>query len=202
MRTLQSDLQTKLEEEKTFPPLLVAITSRLQSWHQGLPMEPYQHEREVRDAIAEQDQIGWWNFSLGRISTKFAAIQDRHYESLGLRRTGAVWAGKMITELNKILWQMWEHRNNLLHKTMTPQKEQQLENIREQILEQFVLGKIGLPKRDQHYVNPKKKTWALQLGQEDATRWLFSVAHSHEGRLAMQNCAATGRLMQQKFMKN
>ena len=53
---------------------------------------------------------------------------------------------------------------------MTPQKEQQLENIREQIREQFVLGKIGLPKRDQHYVNPKKKTWALQLGLEDTTR--------------------------------
>ena len=96
-------------------------------------MEPYRHEREVREAIAEQDQIGWWNFSLGRMSTKFAPIQSRHYESLGLRRTGAVWARKLITELNEILWEMWEHRNHVLHKTMTPQKEQQLENIREQI---------------------------------------------------------------------
>ena len=110
--------------------------------------------------------------------------------------------GKLITELNEILWQMWEHHNNVLHKTMTPQKEQQLENIREQIGEQFILGKIGLPKRDQHYVNPKKKTWALQLGLEDATRWLSSVAHSREGRLAMQNCAAAGLLMQQRFMRN
>ena len=202
MRTLQADLRKKLEEEQTYPPLLVAIASRLQSWHQGLPMEPYRHEREVREAIAEQDQIGWWNFSLGRMSTKFAPIQSRHYESLGLRRTGAVWARKLITELNEILWEMWEHRNHVLHKTMTPQKEQQLENIREQIREQFVLGKIGLPKRDQHYVNPKKKSWALQLGLEDATRWLSSVAHSCEGRLAMQNCAAAGLLMQQRFMRN
>jgi hypothetical protein len=51
-------------------------------------------------------------------------------------------------------------------------------------------------------VNPKKKTWALQLGLEDATWWLSSVAHSRKGRLAMQNCAAAGLLMQQKFMKN
>ncbi|WP_371068327.1 hypothetical protein, partial [Salmonella enterica] len=77
-----------------------------------------------------------------------------------------MWARKLITELNKILWEMWEHRNHVLHKTTTLQKEQQLENICEQIREQFVFGKIGLPKRDQHCVNPKKKTWALQLGLE------------------------------------
>ena len=202
MRTLQSDLCKKLAEENTYPPLMVAIASRLQSWHQGLPLEPYQHERAVRNAIAEQDLIGWWNFSLGRVSVKFAAIQNKHYESMGLRRTGAVWARKLITELNKILWQMWEHRNNVLHKTMTPQKEQQLANIREQVREQFALGKIGLSKRDHHYLDPEKKTWALQLGLEDATRWLSSVTYSRVGRLAIQNCAAAGLLMQQKFMRN
>ena len=199
MRTLQSDLHKKLEEENTFPPLLVAIASRLQSWHQGLPMEPYRHERAVRDAIAEQDLIGSWNFCLGRVSTKFAAIQNRHYESLGMRRTGAVWARKLITELNEILW---EHRNNVLHNTMTPQKEQQLANIQEQMREQFALGKIGLSKRDHHCLDPEKKTWALQLGLEDATRWFSSMTHSRTGRLAIQNCAATGLLLQQKFMRN
>jgi len=156
----------------------------------------------VQQAIAEQDKIGWWNFLLGRVSKKFANIQQRHYLSLGSRRSGSVWVRKLVTELWQILWTMWEHRNHIQHNTLTPRKEQLLNRLRQEIREQFAQGTNGLPKRDHHYLEAKNKEWALTQDLETTTTWLAAVAHSREAKLVSSQCAAAGLARQKKFITN
>ena len=73
--------------------------------------------------------IGWWNFMLGRITPKFAAVQQQHYMSMEKRQQGKTWSRKLIRQLWDIAWTMWEHRNFITHHTLTTRKEALLAQI-------------------------------------------------------------------------
>ncbi len=112
---------------------------------------------------------------MGRVTTKFAVIQQKHFRIQGLRNTGKALLRKMITQVWDISWTMWEHRNCILHKTMTPRKQAHLENLRQKVREQFADGTHGMAMKDRHYLDPTKKEWALEQDLEDTSIWLKSV---------------------------
>ena len=112
---------------------------------------------------------------MGRVTTKFAVIQQKHFRIQGLRNTGKALLRKMITQVWDISWTMWEHRNFVLHKTMTPRKQAQLDDLRQKVREEFAKGTHGMAMKDSHYLDPTKKEWALEQDLEDTATWLQSV---------------------------
>jgi hypothetical protein len=59
---------------------------------------------------------------MGRMSLQWKAVQQRYYEWLGKRNTGKKWAMALIQKVWDVSWDMWDHRNNVRLKTITPAK--------------------------------------------------------------------------------
>ena len=85
-----------LMNEKTNLTLAEVINARLTALHAGDPLTPIQGPRAIREAVQEQDRIGWENFLLGRLSKKIVQAQQVHYSNLDSQKTGNSWATKLI----------------------------------------------------------------------------------------------------------
>jgi hypothetical protein len=51
----------------------------------------------------------------GRPALWQAGVQHRYYEFLDSRRTGLRWLTALIQKLWDVAWDMWDHRNRVLH---------------------------------------------------------------------------------------
>ena len=68
-------------------------------------------------ATLKQDNIGWHNFVEGKISRKWEIAQEMLYRlDKKCKRTGSRWAQILVSNLHDIIWKIWRHRNNTIHK--------------------------------------------------------------------------------------
>ena len=113
-----STFQQWLRSQKTRGDIIEAIIRNLRKLRKsgGIYGHHYQ-DSDMREAVKEQDNIGWDHFLLGRISNRWSRIQDRHYKCIHSRRTGERWAADLIMKVWKFHWSMWNHRNECLHDT-------------------------------------------------------------------------------------
>jgi hypothetical protein len=63
----------------------------------------------------EQDYMGWFNFLTGFISNKVVSYQQQYYQTLGIKKRGSSWAGKVIIQGWNLIYAMWVGRNDILH---------------------------------------------------------------------------------------
>ena len=99
----------------------------------------------VSDAAAAQHALGWRNLLVGFISSEWAAAQQRYYEWLGRRRTGRHWAQALICKLWDVAWDLWEHRNGILHDSDT---DRTAKEVTEQIRAEYAAGARTLGEED------------------------------------------------------
>ena len=110
------------------------------------------NRQELRAALEEQDSIGWFNFLLGRISSKLTVLQDSHFKTIGGTNTGLRWTTALIKKLWDISWDMWEHRNGIAHDRAHPWKLQARQELLATAREHRSLGIESLPPEDHHFV--------------------------------------------------
>jgi hypothetical protein len=91
--------------------------------------------------VQKQDEIGWQSLLEGRPSLGWSEVQNRYYEWLGSRKSGLRWLTALIQKLWDTAWDMWDHRNRVLHE-MEHMVAHDLE-IR-QITAEFDMGPAGL----------------------------------------------------------
>jgi hypothetical protein len=108
------DLTNTLRQLKTDPTLQHIITLYLHSWWSG-ETTSYEAPRAFYELLQEQQQIGWDRFFEGWWSEKWASIQQQYYNLGKSTRTGRRWATAIVTKLWNIAWDLWEHRNGILH---------------------------------------------------------------------------------------
>jgi hypothetical protein len=117
-------LQTWMESTNTMPELQTALITRLRQWKGETNDNPtFSTHCGLRAAILHQDEIGWYNFLMGRISLQWKEVQQRYYEWLGRRNTGKKWATALIQKVWEVSWDMWDHRNDVRLNTLTPAKK-------------------------------------------------------------------------------
>jgi len=75
----------------------------------------YVPPRELQELLQEQNHIGWRRFFEGWISMRWAIKQQRYYEASRSRQTGRRWVTVLIQKLWDIAWDLWEHRNGIVH---------------------------------------------------------------------------------------
>ena len=151
------------------------------------------------DAFREQDEIGWWNFLLGCVTPKFAEVQQAYYMSIGSKRTGKVWLRRLVTQIWEVHWQMWEHRNYVLHETLTPHKQQELESLHDEIRSEFSQGTQGLSVVD--HTRLEDKELVLNLGLSNSKCWLKNIQLARSSHARMKLTAAQKLAKQQHMMR-
>jgi hypothetical protein len=188
-----------LFQVKTSHILALAILQRVEEWRNKIPLQPIQGPRALRDLIRHQDRIGWENFLLGRISEKFATFQQEHFTRARARNTGNVWASKMITQLWKVMYSMWEHRNTINNTTTTKQEQQEQKQLLLQVRREFNQGKKGLVPIDHHLLQDRFEVLSRSLqGLRDWTDRIHN-ARKHTVRVQKRlrdSQAASRRLME------
>jgi hypothetical protein len=170
-----SNLRMWMESTNTMPELQDAIITRLRQW-KGLtrknPTWPTLHG--LRIAVAHQDELGWYNFLMGRISIEWKAVQQRYYEWLGKRNTGKKWAVALIQKVFSVSWDMWDHRNDVRVNTVTPAKARRILVLNQLILDEYERGSMGMIARDQHWLIKPTGT-ILAYDFERKEQWVESV---------------------------
>jgi hypothetical protein len=98
----------------TNPDIQHAILYYLQRWRDYMH-ETYEPTFHISILIQEQESIGWRRFFEGWIHHGWHLLQSSHYKFLKSRRSGKRWVVALIKKQWEIAWDMWEHRNGILH---------------------------------------------------------------------------------------
>ena len=178
-------LKIWMELQNTHPALQRHILKHLQAWHDQVQLQPRREAiGRLAQALSTQDNIGWFNFLLGRTTTLFAEIQQRHYESLQSKKTGFRWHVALINKLFGVAWDMWEHRNGILHGDEDNHHHKQMvEEANLEIHQQFQLGKGTLLPKDRKCLRHKRTLLSKPL--MDKQRWLDSQHWTNLAKLLL-----------------
>ena len=108
-------LQEWMLKIDTHPSLRVGISQVLWNYYDGqTDRETYIStliSGEVRRCFQSQARLGWTQFLQGFLVTDWANTQQAYYKSKGSRRTGRRWAVNLSKQLWRIIFGMWNHRN-------------------------------------------------------------------------------------------
>jgi len=100
----------------TSPDLQNIIIQRLRQWQLGNTDPPGDFvPPALREAAAEQDSLGWYNFFMGFTSTRWMDIQAAHFTRIGSRKTPERWMAALIQKQWDIAGDIWYYRNDILH---------------------------------------------------------------------------------------
>jgi len=106
-------LREWLESVRTDPDLVETILLNLCLWREGHSSCPPSNNTLL--AFNQQSDIGWQLFLEGCLSFEWAALQEEYYKFISSRRTGKCWAISLLKKLWQIAWELWDHRNEVLH---------------------------------------------------------------------------------------
>jgi hypothetical protein len=107
-----NSLQQWMENVQTNPQVVEAIFSEFKHWRNTGHEQP-----SMLDTLAlmQQGDIGW-NLALeGWLATKWEVTEQSHYDLINSRKTGRRWMVSLIHRCWQIIWDLWEHRNCVLH---------------------------------------------------------------------------------------
>lgn len=141
------------------PELQTAVITRLRQWKGETNVDPLLTEHcGLRSAVLHQDELGWYNFLMGRISLQWREVQQRYYEWLGHRNTGRKWATALIKKVWEVSWDMWDHRNEVRLNTLTPAKRRRLVALNLLVTDEYQRGTEGLRPKDHHWLSKPQAT--------------------------------------------
>jgi hypothetical protein len=109
-----AELDTTLRRLNTDPTLHHIILLYLRSWWSGEGIT-YEAPRDFQELLQEQQNISWDRFFEGWLSSKWAMTQQQYYKRIKATRTGRRWAMAIVQKLWNTAWDLWEHRNGILH---------------------------------------------------------------------------------------
>lgn len=123
--------------------------------------------------------LGWFQCSLGRITTKWQQAVSKYYRRDNKTLDAAYWASLFITALWKYTKALWQHRNETIHGAITEESAQLIiVKLWEKISLHFTAFNDNedyvLP-RHSYLFNQKPLTQLLQSSCDYLQCWLLSV---------------------------
>ena len=169
-------LESWLRNKNTDPEIQLAILSNLRAWHEDTNITAHGHNSQA-EVLISQDSIGWYPFILGHISQQWQHAQQAWFTKNHKANTGRQWAKQLILQLLKIQSVMWQHRNHVKHKTVTPDLLARMSRVDDLVREEFRIGTDQLVPRDRRWLSRPLQT-VLAYTLEDKRLWLKSVNQS------------------------
>ncbi len=172
-------LSTKLDQDlvtmETAPELRRTIIRKITNWRRRRRVTAQvTNKYGEREASEHQDQIGWTNFMLGRMAPEWAAAQQYYYDWLGRRKTGRRWLVAITVKLLNLSWDMWDHRNKILHSSVHPWKLVTVRRADTKIDEEYEQGYTNLMQSDYKWLKQPLRT-VKKLSIEHKLQWIESV---------------------------
>jgi hypothetical protein len=169
-------LEAWFNQQETHPGVAHLLLARLNAWryHQETrfptPLIP-----TLKTAYLDQQEIGWFNFLQGRISTSWVTIQSDYYKLIDSRRSGATWARRLISHLWELSRKMWLHRNYILHEMPNAETEKLQRKLDRRITSQFQQNVDGLSTPHHYLLRRNTLSRVLKWPNHEKTAWLDTV---------------------------
>ena len=81
----------------------------------------------------EQDRIGWKSFIDGFLTIRFRGIQEVCFKSNLIQNSSLKWKSDLQNRIWRIPWNMWSHRNHVLHQQGTTIHQEESQAIDSEI---------------------------------------------------------------------
>jgi hypothetical protein len=145
-----SDLEGWFNQRHTDPDLQHTILLYLKNWRkeeEGPILTPF----FLEEIVQGQSNIGWQRFIEGWIHREWTTAQQAYYQVIKSRRSGKRWTVELIKKLWAIAWDLWEHRNGILHETQNVVSKNELRSLNRRVIDTYTnLQSILLPAHDRH----------------------------------------------------
>jgi len=181
-----------LHECNTAHEISEAIVWGLNQW-----IEPWQSlEPPGGQFVFDQTMISWDHFLDGWLAQRWRLHQEGVWQLAKSWRSSRHWVAELIKKLWNVSWDMWAHRNGILHESPTACQDIIEKKVNNCICELYVGGTQALP-RDAIGLLCKPKEHILQLALPAKQQWIKSV----QVAIDRKKCHEFGAyLSEQQFM--
>ena len=124
------------------PALRALIIQWLQEWSSGSPSGQVPNFPYPK-LLESQDAMGWRAAFEGFWHPEWAQRQHQYYQTIGNWQTGKRWLVQIILKLWLTAWDLWEHRNGIIHHKSSKLRDEKLDA---DIIREFSLGFQGFPR--------------------------------------------------------
>jgi hypothetical protein len=108
------ELRRLLNQLLTPTTITNVIIEGLNGWRNGIDTIFNSRTPSGKMGIT-QSAVGWKHFFEGRMHKEWKIQMIRYYKEKGERRSGNRWASALIRKMWDTAWDLWEHRNGILH---------------------------------------------------------------------------------------
>jgi hypothetical protein len=128
-----------LKKIKTDPAIIDAIHRRLLHRQPNRRYSRSDQPSAVDKAYQDQDLISWDQFCHGRVSKKWEDVQELWLipVSTKWKRSCALWLQRLISAIWEMSFQIWDHRNSVLHHPLHPWKQAIIQDREQWLREEF-----------------------------------------------------------------
>jgi hypothetical protein len=182
-----SSLKSWLQENYTHPEMSAAIIEYLDSWRNDRSPNLRIFQAWIEPAVSHQSVLGWRNLLEGIPSKYWQETQQLYFSRIGSARSPRRWTIAMIQKLWDVAWNMWEHRNGILHN-----KEQSiiLQQLHNNIRDEFEKGSRDLPK-EAHALFTQGCAAVLEKSVEVKQQWLARIQLARSQAIKLQTLGQT-----------
>jgi hypothetical protein len=149
------DLEGWLSKMATDPDIKHAIISHLKSWRDGQPVSS-PNPFLLEEILGCQARIGWCRFFEGWLVREWTTAQQAYYKISKSQGSGRRWTIELVKKLWDVAWDLWEHRNNILHKMQNVVTDQSSRSLNRRVSSAFTdLQSLLLKAHDRHLLAMK-----------------------------------------------
>ena len=153
-----------LRKRYTYLPIWTTLHRNIIKWtnNEMIPVPQLEdnskeYDKLLREAIIEQNEIGWEHVFKGWLSAKWSAAQDKYYAERSrddprIQRNyhnGIAWSKTAVTLLQNLAFEVWKFRNKDIHGHNKLEEEQQkLRGVRSKVKQEYA-KRLNYPTRIQ-----------------------------------------------------
>ena len=146
--TQPQELQIWLRSRNTDPSITSFLITGLRSWFCNSfgeePLYCCPHPCIFR-ALTQQLELGWFAFLCRYITSDLSQAQHNYFCYTQRKKHGDIWAKQLSIKLWSITFNIWKHRNNVLHDTDAVHQLSGMEILKQSITAEYKLGQVELP---------------------------------------------------------
>jgi hypothetical protein len=133
---------------------------------------------QVQNAVSQQEDLGWQLFLEGWLCLEWEALQQAYLNLFGFRITGKRWVAELIKKLWQIAWDLWEHRNRILHENTNRVSTSIEQNLKYKVREQFYWASRLLHHTPDAYLLASPLSQLLLRSMEYQAAWVSQVTQA------------------------
>ena len=169
-------LRTWMHNNQGHTEMTNAICDKLNAWRYNQPSPIITtSNRKLREGLRKQDRLGWQNFIQGFIPKEFKACQQQHLINIGSQKSDSLWIARMQNKIWLIAWDLWQHRNDILHGDGSRIHSRDYRATNNQVIAEWTTGPESLSTTLHGHLFRGSLRQRLSSSISEKRQWLTSV---------------------------